>query len=218
MSQYKPPRRGWTEAEDSRLRRDYPEQDTSELAARMQRSDRSLYNRADFLGLKKSERYLADKMARLIESGVATRLQTGNAGPIKRSKGLAPDGEQSRHGTGSRPYNWRPIGSERVSRDGYRYRKIRDEVPSYNNYRAVHVLVWEAQHGPVPRGHAVVFKDGNPDHIALDNLELITGAELMRRNSVHRYPPELKHVMRLNKRLQRLIDQRAKGGRYEDPE
>lgn len=42
---------------------------------------------------------------------------------------------------------------------------------------------WEKQYGKVAKGKNVVFKDGNPYNISIENLEDITDAELSRRNS-----------------------------------
>lgn len=42
---------------------------------------------------------------------------------------------------------------------------------------------WEQNHGPIPKGMNVVFKDNNPRNMEISNLELITDAELSRRNS-----------------------------------
>lgn len=75
-----------------------------------------------------------------------------------------------------------------------------------NDYRMVHHLVWEQHHGQVPAGHAVVFKDRDKANIEIENLELITRAELCRRNSIHRYPPELKHAIRTLAKLKRTIE------------
>lgn len=79
----------------------------------------------------------------------------------------------------------------------------------------VHRLVWEAAHGPIPSGHAVVFRPGQHSvderAITLDKLELVTRAELMRRNSYHtNYPPELKKLVQLRGALVRKINHRSR--------
>ena len=79
---------------------------------------------------------------------------------------------------------------------------------------AVHRLVWEAAHGPVPDGHVVVFLPGKRtaelDGITLDVVELVTRRELMRRNSVHQMPKELVELVRLRGVLTRQINTKAK--------
>jgi hypothetical protein len=79
-----------------------------------------------------------------------------------------------------------------------------------HDWVGVHILIWEAAHGPVPTGHAVCFKDGDKAHIELDNLECIPRTELMRRNSIHKLPEELKSVIRLKAAVVRTINRRLK--------
>lgn len=43
---------------------------------------------------------------------------------------------------------------------------------------------WEQRHGKIAKGMNVIFKDGDPYNLSIDNLELITDAEMARRNSV----------------------------------
>lgn len=50
---------------------------------------------------------------------------------------------------------YKPIGSERISREGYRERKIHDGLPLQSRWRAVHLIEWEAANGPVPEGHCL---------------------------------------------------------------
>lgn len=43
--------------------------------------------------------------------------------------------------------------------------------------------LYESHYGAVPPEHKIVFRDGNPDNVTIENLECISDAELMRRNS-----------------------------------
>jgi len=54
---------------------------------------------------------------------------------------------------GAAQHNYVPIGSLRVSKDGYLERKVTDDPSFVPNRRwvSVHRLVWEAAHGPVPQ-------------------------------------------------------------------
>lgn len=110
---------------------------------------------------------------------------------------------ETRFKPGNRPHTWVPIGTEQI-RDGYLWRKVTDGHGRHD-WRQVHVMLWEQHNGPVPKGLILVFRDRNKQNIQLDNLELITRAENCRRNSIHRYPPELKEVIRLQKKLERAI-------------
>ncbi|MCP5428569.1 MAG: HNH endonuclease [Chromatiaceae bacterium] len=53
-----------------------------------------------------------------------------------------------------------------------------------------------------------MFRNGDKRDIRLANLELISRSENMRRNQIHRYPPELKQVMQLAGKLRRAIDEK----------
>ncbi|EPV8693090.1 HNH endonuclease signature motif containing protein, partial [Pseudomonas aeruginosa] len=98
-------------------------------------------------------------------------------------------------------------GSTRVSADGYLQRKISDTGYPPRDWKGIHILLWEEHFGPIPAGHCVCFKDNNKQNVVIDNLELITRAERMRRNSIHRYPPELKSAIRVISKLKRTIQE-----------
>ena len=78
--------------------------------------------------------------------------------------------------------------------------KIKDGVDiPYQRY------VWEQHHGPIPKDHNVIFKDGNTDNCDISNLECISNEEKMLRNSRHKYPkeiiPSMALLCKLNKQL-----------------
>lgn len=76
---------------------------------------------------------------------------------------------------------------------------------SQANWKMLHVKVWEDANGPVPPEHIVIFRDGNQMNATLENLEMVSLAENMRRNSIQNYPKELKEVMRLKGKLKRTL-------------
>jgi hypothetical protein len=73
--------------------------------------------------------------------------------------------------------NKHPIGAE-VWKDEYLWRKIAETKPSRFGWKQVHLILWEEAYGPAPAGHTVIFKDGNRSNIVLDNLMLISRAQL----------------------------------------
>jgi hypothetical protein len=111
--------------------------------------------------------------------------------------------------TGHKPPHWQPIGTERISASGYLERKVSDTGNPNVDFVAAHRLLWEETCGPVAPGHAVVFKDGDRENIAIENLECIDRQELMRRNSIHRYPPEVQYACQLKSVLNRMINKRS---------
>jgi hypothetical protein len=68
---------------------------------------------------------------------------------------------------------YKPVGTERVSKDGYRERKINDGMPLQSRWRAVHLIEWEAKNGPLPKGYALKCLDGNRGNADPANWEAI---------------------------------------------
>jgi hypothetical protein len=106
---------------------------------------------------------------------------------------------------GTRPHTWKPIGTTRFSKEGYLQRKISDTGYPPRDWVGEHILMWQEAHGPVPKGLAVAFRDRDKTHLHLDNFELISRRELMRRNTIHNYPAELVDIIRLGASLRRQI-------------
>lgn len=104
---------------------------------------------------------------------------------------------------------YKPIGTERISKDGYLERKVNDGLPLQARWRSVHLLVWEAAHGPVPKSHAVAFKNRDRRDIRLENLELVHRRDLMARNTVHNLPQPLAQTVQLLGALRRKINRKA---------
>lgn len=79
-------------------------------------------------------------------------------------------------------------------------------------WRQLHHVVWEAEHGPIPAGHVLSFKDGNVENVDPDNLELFSKAEwvALRVHVEGRLPPEVAEVIRIKAILTRTINQRHK--------
>ena len=124
--------------------------------------------------------------------------------------GSRPGSVATQFKPGQQPHTTMPLGSERLV-DGYRYVKVADvpKVAYTVNWKLLHYLVWERENGPVPAGHVLRFKGGNRMNVALENLELLSLAENQARNSIHRYPREVRDVIRLQARLERAIEQRS---------
>ena len=207
-----PRKRFWTPAEEQQLTKLYPATPMPELITRFQRDDRAIYSKARSMGLARSAEYLASEHACRLRRGdnigAAYRFQKGHTTWNAGMKGWQAEGCQAtQFKKGNKPHTWVPIGTEQI-RDGYLWRKVTDHGGRHD-WKQVHVLLWEQHHGPIPAGLILVFSDRNRANIQPDNLELITRAENCRRNSIHRYPPELKEVIRLQKKLERAIRKRA---------
>lgn len=104
---------------------------------------------------------------------------------------------------GCRPASYRPIGSERIDKDGY----IVIKTAAPNVWRFKHHVLYEQAHGAIPRGMAVAFVDGNNRNFADENLETVSKAEILLRNRYQHStsPPELKPVIRMIAKVQAQI-------------
>lgn len=74
----------------------------------------------------------------------------------------------------------KPIGTERISKDGYLERKINNDMPFQRRWRAVHLINWEAANGPIPEGMCLKSVDGNRLNVDPSNWVLISRALLPR--------------------------------------
>ncbi len=151
----------WTNDEIELLTRLYPDTSTSALAVLSCRSKRGIYSKASSLGLRKSEEYLNSAGVGRIRSGddrsKAAPFKLGHRPHNFGVKGWQAGGNsvKTQFKAGRRPYTWRPVGSERTSKDGILQIKISDTGYSPRDWKSAHSILWESCFGPVPPGHAV---------------------------------------------------------------
>lgn len=112
-----------------------------------------------------------------LTTGRTGRFTSGHTPANKGLKGirLSPATEFKK---GHMPQTWKPVGTETVRADGYTWVKV--EEP--NKWREKHKIIWEAAYGPTPKSHAVLFANGDKQNIALENLILVSRAQLVRLN------------------------------------
>lgn len=190
----------WTPEEDATLTGLYQTLSVGEIARRMERSRPSIKNRVNVLGLKKPEG--------VTNPGCFVRGQRSwNKGLHYKAGGRSAETRfKPGHRGGVAADVYQPIGAERITKDGYCSRKVNDDMPLHKRWRAVHLLVWEAANGPVPKGHAITFINGDKLDCRLDNLACITRRALMQRNTVHNYPDDLRQVIHLKGVVTRKIN------------
>lgn len=206
----------WTDEQIEILRQFYPYMNTDDLAKVMGVKTTRLYNKACVLGLKKSDAYrqveLARQGERLRSLDGATRFQPGHKTWNKGSKGIQIGGKATQFKKGNIPHNHKPIGHERINVDGYLERKVADELGPMNrfNFRPVHRIIWEENHGPIPDDCIVIFKNKNKLDVRLENLEMISRREHAVRNGKSRFPPEIRAVIQAKAVLTRRINKMEK--------
>lgn len=105
---------------------------------------------------------------------------------------------------GNLPHNTKYDGALSI-RDGYYYIRL-----AKAEWKELHRHLWEKENGEIPEGFNVVFKDGNRKNCVLDNLELISNEELMRRNTFLKYPEDIREIIKAKRVLTRIINQHEK--------
>jgi HNH endonuclease len=217
-------RRFWTAAEDAILADLYPNLLCIDIAALLDCKPGSVYSAASRLGLQKSEHFKAGDTSGRIQRGkqnprmIEKRFQPGMTSWNAGMKGWQAGGRsvltqfQKGQMSVSAQRKYKPIGSLRISRDGYLERKMTDNpalVPT-RRWTAVHRLVWEAAHGPIPKGHVVVYKAGQrtaiEQDITPDRLECISRGELANRNHPNRTNPEIARLIQLKGAITRQVN------------
>lgn len=124
-----------------------------------------------------------------LNSGLTGRYEKGH---VPANKGTHPPSvgrmSETQFKKGHLPPTTKPIGYERISRDGYVEVKIRMRPSSSDcndNFVPKHRLIWEQINGPIPKGYNVIFKDGNKRNFAPENLALVSDAELAYLTAAH---------------------------------
>ena len=121
-----------------------------------------------------------------IRSGRTGQFEPGLRPWNTGTKGLT-SANRSTFRKGNVPGNTREIGAERVDDEGYIWIKTAKRNPytgAPTRFQLKHAAVWEAANGPVPKGHALRFIDGDKSNCALENLELVSLAENLHLNRI----------------------------------
>ena len=202
-------RQFWTDEERAKLAQLYPDLPTAEIEQIMGKTKHAIYYQANKMGLKKSEAFYAAGHGGRVSKGTTIgrdfQFEKGHNPWNKGTKGLCLGGEKTWFMKGQQAFNKKPLGAERLTKDGYLQRKMTETGYPPHDWVEVHRLLWEEHHGPIPEGHVIIFKDGNKKNICIENLEMLTLAENVKRNSIHRYPPQVKTAIRaLGKFKQRI--------------
>lgn len=212
----------WTEEENNIMKVMYADTPSGFIAEKLNKSVRAVYQQAGKLGLKKSKEFLqsADcgRLYKDCGKGIDTRFKKGQPSFNKGKKQLEfmtaaaiEKSKATRFKKGRLPHNTKPEGTilfHLDKRTGNKYGYVRDRATGKLNF--VHRINYEKSFGEIPEGGVVIFKDGDTLNTDPSNLQLITYAENMKRNTIHRYPQEVKEAIRLISKLTKKINQHEK--------
>lgn len=166
-------RHSWTEEEIEFIREKYPYHTNQEIVEMITEKFGFKTSRDQLLNLRKKHKMPHKKIL--------------NSGCFK--KGLIPHnkGKKMREETreklsktwfqkGNLPHTYKPVGSTRISRDGYKYIKIADP----NEWELYHRYLWEKAHEEkVKSDEVVIFADKDKSNFAIDNLIKIKRVNLL---------------------------------------
>lgn len=113
-----------------------------------------------------------------LNSGLTGKFRKGQTPHNKGKKMPKEVYEKVKHtmfAKGNVPPNHRPVGSERISKDGY----IEVKVAEPNKWRLKQRVVYEEAKGKIPEGCPIIFLDGNKRNFDIDNLRCVTRSELL---------------------------------------
>ena len=133
-----------------------------------------------------NEKFDYEFSSQQIESALRRyNLKTGNTGQFKKYKEPWNKGFKGYMGAnktsfkkGNIPPNYKSVGSERVTRDGYTEVKIKDP----NKWELKHRHIYKKHYGEIPSGYNVIFADKNISNFDIDNLILVSKAEMLMLN------------------------------------
>lgn len=113
-----------------------------------------------------------------ITNGLNLKFHNGHVPVNKGTRGMFHGGVETQFKKGQKPHNYNPIGTERLNGEGYIDIKVADP----NKWKAKHLIIYESHYGPVPKGYAVIFGDGDKQNIDIENLILVSRNQLLQLN------------------------------------
>lgn len=198
-----------TSKTDRYLKKYYLSKAINKLASDVGRSETFVNTRLRQLGLVRPP----EVIERFKQLG---RRKIGNVPPNKGKKQkewMSRAGRKRIKATqfklGHLPHNTRTDFEIAIRNDssGHKYQYIRVAL---GKWVPLHRYNWEKAKGKIRGNLKLVFKDGNTMNCEVQNLELLTPAQLMERNSWYRYPTELGKIIQLQGALTRQINKHSK--------
>jgi hypothetical protein len=204
-------RRYWTEGEMVSMRELYPFLPTFVVARQLRRTESSVNGKALEMGLKKHPSYYVKygggRLSGYDWRNCRTCFTPGHTPWNKGKKGWQAGGKsvETRFKKGQLPVQTLYDGAIRVRTDnrGVPVKFIRIAQAKWEYLSR---YTWQQHNGPIPPGYNIVHRDGDSMNCNIENLECISRAENMRRNSIQRYPEEVKSAIKLIRKLEKTIN------------
>jgi len=201
----------WTDSEILFLRKQYPNMETDLIAKVLNKKPDAISRKASLLGIKKSKKFISELQKKQIDNLANTTFKKGFTPWNKGLTGLTQLGGNGKFKKGNIPHTHKEVGYESVRKDGYVF------IKTEKGFKTKHQYIYEQHYGSIPKNHIVIFKDNNKYNFDINNLELITRADNMKRNSVWNMPEELLEVVTLKKTLMKIINGKEQNQRSTQP-
>jgi hypothetical protein len=205
----------WTEPELIILKKEYPTTQSILIAQKLNRTVKAIYSQANLMNLKKTEEFNRSESSGRMrdgEFGKASRFQKNH---VSFNTGMKWDDFMTIQGKanslrttfkkGHLPKNTLHDGMITTRTDSKTKRTYKFIRIALGKWQMLHVYNWEQVNGKLPKDKILAFK-GSTDDCSIDNLILITRAENMKRNSIQRYPEEIKQTIRVLTKLKKTIN------------
>ena len=123
-----------------------------------------------------------------LNTGFTGYFPKGNIPFNKGTKGIMKANKTS-FKKGRKPRNYKPVGTERITEDGYTEIKVKDP----NVWKLKHRIIYEEHYGEIPKGYVVMFLDRDKSNFDINNLILISRNQLktLNQNDLIKDDPEL---------------------------
>lgn len=150
--------------------------------------------------LDKGNKELGEILGRSADSIKDRMCASGLRRTREQLKGLRRKNNKGQFKKGNTPHNTNYNGHERITVDGYIEVRVKKGV-----YRLKHLYEWEKVNGALLSGYCLRCVDGNILNTEPSNWKMISRAENMVLNSIHRYPKEVKRAIRLVKKIEKQL-------------
>lgn len=215
----------WSDTEILILKEYYPVRTNAEMLTMLpDKSEKQVYRKANALGIKKDKvfwgQYMKDLYANLSEEQLEHRKKTQfKKGQISHNKGVKMPQElrdklsrtwfQKGNVCATALYD----GAITIRKDAS-WGQIQFIRIAKSKWIPLHQHVWQQASGKLEKGHVIAFKDGDTANCDISNLEQISRAELMRRNSIVNYGKEYQSlsltIASFNRKLKKYYQQHLK--------
>jgi len=193
----------WKPHEIELLKQHYSDKTIKQLCEIINRSEKSIYSQANLLGLKKSYEHMqmlkkndAENIQKL---GLNFRFKKNDTPWNLGAKGYMGSNATS-FKKGNKPHNTKQVGDTIINKDGFLLVKIADK-----KWIRKEILIWEEVNGKIPKGYVLRVINPALNKYDINNLMLISFAENMKLNTMHRFPKELKNTIKALSKLKKTI-------------